>query len=140
MSGFHKLFMKKGMILLVLLVLVFVANAGARITITGDVVSEGDLDVSSILLKVSVTQGDFVEKLINVGSDFGGEINLEVIGAEGVSLEESNFVIGLGESRDVKVIFDSASLDPGVYVGSIRIASSREIRSLPVILEPPWTS
>jgi len=129
--------MRKEMIFLVLLflVLLFLIIAGTGIPISGEVVSAGGLEVSSILLKVSVIEGDSVEKSIFISSEERDEIRLEMTSAIGVSLLENNFVIDSGERREVKIFFDSSSLENGVYVGNLRIISRRSAFFIPIVFE-----
>tara|TARA_Y100000034_G_C6889781_1_gene409141 strand:+ start:615 stop:1829 length:1215 start_codon:yes stop_codon:yes gene_type:complete len=122
-------------ICLTMLLILGLAPVDASIGITGDIVSDFGLDVSSILLKVVVTQGDSVEKVIKVSNEKGGEHTLRITGLEGVSLGEDNFVLDKGEEREVSINFDSNSLDPGVYIGQIRIANNGEEVLLPIAFE-----
>ncbi len=130
------MFGKRGV--LVFLILIFVvANSGfvlAQADITGRIVKSG-FEVDSLLLKVSVKEGDFVEKKIDVGSDQGGRFNLEVIGIDGIYLSESEVILQANQRKSVIVSFNASDVDAGVYVGYIEIASQKENARLPVIFE-----
>ena len=107
---------------------------GADPGITGRIVTD-DFEVDSLLLKISVQEGDFVEKQISISSEEGGEFSLFVRNVIGVSLSEDNFFLQPGEIRKVDVLFDSDIVDPGVYVGHIEVVGSRESALMPIIFE-----
>lgn len=93
-----------------------------------------DFDVSSVLLKVSVQKGGTAERMIKINSEEGGEFRLDV-NLEGVSVGESSFVLQKGETKDIRIYFDSSSVAEGVYVGHIAISGSGRDERLPVIFE-----
>ena len=119
---------------LVLLSVLVVAFSVYAIVPSGYVV-KADVEVDSILLKLSVKQGDFVEKSFTISSERGGEFNVEVLNLEGVDISEHDFSLQKGESRKINAEFNSSSLSAGVYAGSIKITSENEISYLPVIFE-----
>ncbi len=92
-------------------------------------------EVSNLLLKVSVHQGDFVNVPFTISSEEGGVFNLAVNGIDGVILDESNFVLESGQEKQIGVSFDSRILAPDVYSGSIEIISDLENSYLPIIFE-----
>jgi len=111
------------LIVLILIVFSFIVSANP------------DLEISSLLLKVSLKEGESVTKSFTVTSPEGSDYNLEVVSVPGVGLSENSFVLGEGEKKAIDVKFDGAGVGPAVYVGSIDISSLDEALSLPVILE-----
>ncbi len=93
------------------------------------------VDTGSVLLKISLHEGDKTEKLISLSSDVGGQFNLNIEGVKGVSLGETDFVLKKGEQKQVSVKFDSGGLKPGVYVGSVRVVNEKDISNIPIIFE-----
>lgn len=91
-------------------------------------------DLNSLIIKASVTQGDSVTKVLTLSKGIGQDVKLEAVNLDGVSLSDSDFVLGL-EAKNVLVVFNTKDLKPGVYVGSIKISDSKNSFSLPVILE-----
>jgi hypothetical protein len=127
--------MKKGVLFLIFVMLV-ISFANARIDITGDVIfDESRAGVSSVLLKITLTQGESLEKPINVFTDEEGEFYLEVKNLEGVSLDNNQFNLQSGESKEVFVKFDSSNLEPGIYIGKIEIRNGHGINELPISFE-----
>lgn len=96
----------------------------------------GDLEVKSVLLKFSVNKGDSIVKNINIYSPDGGEIKVFVRGIKkGVSIKEDNFVLDKGQEKNVEVLFDSKSIDKGVYVGHLEFKEDKGSEIIPVIFE-----
>lgn len=127
--------MKKG-VFFVAIAILFFSFAGARIEITGDAIfEESNVGVSSVLLKIAVTEGEALEKPIYVFSDEAGDFFLEIINLEGVSLSEHSFSLSEGETKEVIVRFDSANLEPGIYIGKIEIINGRKVNELPISFE-----
>ncbi len=93
------------------------------------------LDASSVLLKVSLHEGDKTEKLISLSSDVGGQFNLNVESINGVSLKENDFALAKGEKKQVSVKFDTAGLKSGVYVGNIKVVNEKDVSKIPIIFE-----
>ena len=99
------------------------------------VLASPDLEVSSLLLKVSLKEDESIIKSFTITSPDGSDYNLEIISAPGLKLGEQSFVLGEGEKKSIDVTFDSTGVASGIYVGSIDISSLKETLSLPVILE-----
>ena len=94
------------------------------------------IDTKNILLKFSLNKGDSVTKNITISSQTGGEVNLNLEGiSQGVTLEESSFVLDEGEEKNVGVLFNTKNVSEGIYIGSIRISSGSEEKDIPVIFE-----
>jgi len=130
-------------VFVLLILCLFVSNVyvvGGLPGMTGFVVntesgsSEG-FDLNSLLIKVSVRQGDSVEKVLSIVRGNGQQIFLNIINIEGVSLSEDSFVLNQGETKNINVYFNSSKLEAGAYVGSIKISDSKEVVYLPVIFE-----
>ena len=127
--------MKKS-VFFVAVAILFFSFAGARVEITGDAIFEdSDVGVSSVLLKIAVTEGESLEKPIYVFSDETGEFFLEVINLEGVSLSEQSFSLDEGGTKEISVKFDSSNLEPGIYVGKIEIINGHRTNDLPISFE-----
>lgn len=92
-------------------------------------------DVGSLLLKVSLTQGKVASKSVTITSQEEGTFELTAVGIKGVSIRESSFSLQPGKTKTIEVIFDATNLEPGVYVGSIKVVSAHETSTIPVILE-----
>lgn len=100
------------------------------------IIVSGAFETKSILLKFSLNKGDSINKSISISSRDGGEIKLSVKGIEeGVTLGESSFVLDKGEEKNVNVIFDSNSIEEGIYIGHIEIAGDGEKEIIPIIFE-----
>lgn len=91
-------------------------------------------EVGSVLIKVSVHQGDVVDKKITISANEAGQFSLSS-GIQGVVLGEQDFALSSGESKTVNVKFDSSDLSEGVYVGEIKVKSAKDSYSIPVIFE-----
>lgn len=122
-----------------ILVCSFFPLASALDLSTHFVVSTGgatsaNFDLNSLLLKVSLKQGDSLNRTLSVAKGEGQEIFLSVVNVKGVSLSQDKFILG-GETRTVDVIFNSSDLKEGIYIGSIKINDATDIMYLPVIFE-----
>ena len=127
--------MKKGVLFFVFAVLT-ISFVSAGVEITGDAVFEdSEVGVSSILLKITLTEGESLEKSVNVFTDEFSEFFLQVQNLEGVSLNEQSFSLDSGESKEVIVSFDSVGLETGIYVGKIEIRSKQGVSELPISFE-----
>jgi len=93
-----------------------------------------NFEVSSVLVKVSLTEDSSVVKKLTVTSDVGGQFNV-ISNVKGLRLGENNFVLGEGESNTLDLVFDSFGLGGGVYAGSVKVSSSGQEIAVPVIFE-----
>jgi hypothetical protein len=119
-------------ILLVGGIFVFSVEVGA----SAELAEEG-FKVDTIFLKNMVKQGENVSNMLRISDQSGvaSDFYLSVEGLdEMVDLSESEFEVGAGESKEVKIIFRGNGKEPGVYVGKL-IIESGEIRMIPIILE-----
>jgi len=91
------------------------------------------IETSTILLKVSLNDGEEANRKIWVSGD-KGEISLEVLDIKGVSLDRKNVRVDAGERAEVLVSFNSAGLNEGIYTGRLKI-SNREEKFIPLVLE-----
>lgn len=91
-------------------------------------------EVNSVLLKVTIHQGEVTTRTIGFTTSDGGEVYLES-SVKGVILSDRQFVVNAGESKSVTVFFNGTSLTPGVYVGTIQMRNNKESSSIPVIFE-----
>jgi hypothetical protein len=92
-------------------------------------------EVGSVLVKVSLIKGAVIEKKLTVTTSAGGRFSARLTGIRGVILSESSFDLDSGESRTLNLIFNSANLTEGIYVGNVVISSAGEDVSVPVIFE-----
>ena len=97
--------------------------------------STESFDLNSLVLKASVVKGDAVTKVLTISKGHGQDIYLEVVGLKGINISETSFVLGQDASKNVQVRFDSSTLAPGVYSGSIKVSDGGNILFLPVIFE-----
>lgn len=101
----------------------------------GNVQAQGDVEVSNTLLKVSLKEGEKIDKSFSLSTATGGDFALEITGIKGVRVNQPNFVIeGPGE-KEVTLNFDSTKMKPGVYVGAIRINKIDEKYDIPIVFE-----
>ena len=94
-----------------------------------------NVEVNSVLLKLSLHQGDIIDKIISVSSRAGGFFTLEFSGMTGVSVNETSFSLEADESKDVAVHFDARNLQPGIRIGVMNVRSEKEILTIPIIFE-----
>ena len=100
-----------------------------------NVLAVGELSANTALLKVSLKEGSFVSKQVGFSSSSGGNVFLEIVGAKGVSLPKSSFVLSSNENVNADIVFNSSNLAPGVYTGSMRIKSEFEERIISLVFE-----
>jgi len=95
-----------------------------------------DLKLDSVILKISLKQGDTISKSITASSVNGGEFSVQVEGLEGVSPEEELFVLSPGDVHTFDVVFNSTDLVPGIYAGRIKLTDVvGDFKILPVVFE-----
>ena len=127
--------MKKRVVFFVFVILAL-SFVSAEVQITGDAISQkSEVGVSSVMLKIILTEGESLEKSFFVFNDEEGDFFLEVVGVEGVSLNEQSFSLMSGESREIFVKFDSTGLEPGIYIGKVQINNGNKVSSLPISFE-----
>lgn len=96
----------------------------------------GNLEIGSLLLKVSMSKDDSkITKDITLTSAKGGVFNIKTQNLPNVNVSESTIKLNAGDSKSVSVIFDGISFDEGVYVGNVIFEGPGEMVALPVILE-----
>lgn len=93
------------------------------------------VELDNALLKVSLQEGENIDRVFIITADVAGDYSLESIGLPRVRLSEESFYLGLRESREVAVSFDAENVNPGVYGGYVRITSSEGVSDLPVLYE-----
>ena len=103
--------------------------------LAGFVSAANDLSADNLFLKVSVSSGGSIIKTLTISSVSGGNVNLEVFGLKGVSLNDKSFSLGAGESKQVLITFDSSEVEPGVYAGEVKLTNAGEEVVLPVVFE-----
>jgi hypothetical protein len=126
-------------VLFLFVFLITIASAGISVYGIFDADSardfEGGLETSQVLLKVSLGKGGVTSRNIGFSTDKGGEVRLEILGVPGVSLDEDLYVVGIDERKDVKIVFDSSGLEPGAYVGKVKISGGGETLFIPIVFE-----
>jgi hypothetical protein len=98
------------------------------------VVEAKTLDVESLLLKVSMHQGEYQSKTIRLSGLESGEVFLNT-NVNGVILNQNNFSINPGETKSIEAFFNSSGILPGVYVGSVEVKSGSDVTLIPIIFE-----
>lgn len=91
-------------------------------------------DLNSLVMKSTLTPGDYVSKVLTISRGNGQQVNLEVVGVKGVTLSESKFNLG-ANAENIRVNFNSSDLNPGVQVGSVKVFDSTNTYLLPIIFE-----
>jgi len=110
-------------------------DADAGLAVPYDGFDGNGFKVDSLLLKVSVFEGESFSRNLKITSVDGGEAFFEVVGLQGVSLSEESLVLFKGESDDLEVTFNSSGLEKGVYVGSVAVFGVEERIVIPVVFE-----
>jgi len=99
------------------------------------VLGAGEFSVNSALLKVSLIEGDSTSRSIAISDNEEGDFFIDIVGIEGVSVDESSFSLSSGESKNINVNFDSSDLKPGSHIGSLEVKGNGNIDVLPLIFE-----
>ena len=94
-----------------------------------------DVEVNNVLLRLSLHQGEIIDKVISVSSRVGGSFTLEFSGMTGVSVNQTSFLLEAEESKDVAVHFDARNLQPGIRIGVMNVRSELEVTTIPIIFE-----
>jgi len=94
-----------------------------------------DLSVDNLFVRVSIDEGEFLSRDLEITSGLGGEFDLVLLGLEGVSLDVSKIDLKSGETKRIEMFFDSRSIGRGVHVGNLKIFNLDQIYSLPIIFE-----
>ncbi len=122
--------------LVVLLVVgIFSFSFAGAASVTGAVSDISGFKTSNVLLKVSLKQGDSTSRTITISSDKAGQLGLEILYVPGVTLDRESFVLDVNEDIKISVNFNSANLEPGVYVGGIKVSEKDEESVVPIIFE-----
>jgi len=116
---------KKGLFI-VFLILIFSS---------GFVFAQGGTEVSSVLIKATVSKDDSIIKSINIKDTNGGKFDLRIVSVLGVSLKEKSFILGPEEEKKLEVNFDSKEVDVGTHIGFIEINGPSDSSKIPVIFE-----
>lgn len=123
------------LILSVILIAFTVQSLEIRTT-TFVIESEDSIETKSVLLKFSLNKGNSINKNISILSVSGGEIDLEIEGIqEGVSINQSNFILEKNEEREIEINFNTSSIEEGIYVGQVKISGGGEEEFIPIIFE-----
>lgn len=103
--------------------------------IVGKIIDEFDSD--NVFLKIGVIEGGQSVKSIKVSNNqHGNHLSVDIKGLEGiVSFDEKEFDLGVGETKDVKVYFNTGDNEPGIYIGRLEIVSRKDFQEIPVVLE-----
>jgi hypothetical protein len=96
---------------------------------------ESDLGANSLLLKVSLRQGESLEKDVIVSDPTGGEFSVEITGLKGVSSNRKSIFLSPGEKASLGISFNSSNIKPGAYVGKIIVGGKTSSTYIPVIYE-----
>lgn len=94
-------------------------------------------EVNRVLIKSVIKEGESLNstlKMTNLGEKKNFEI--EILDLKNlISLNEKNFVLDGGESKETIVSFNSENSPPDVYAGSLIIKAEKEKKKIPIILE-----
>ena len=93
----------------------------------------GGFKIDNALLKMVVTEGEFVNKSLKVMSAVGGDFSVDKNGLDFVSVVDF-FSLEAGGEMEINLMFDSTGLEPGIYFGEILI-SNGEVVAVPIIFE-----
>ncbi len=92
-------------------------------------------ETDNVLVKITLHGGESVDKFVSVRANEKTDFEAEIVGLSGVSLDVSRFGLGNGEQQNLKLTFDSHSLDSGFYIGSLDLRTGRSLTRIPLILE-----
>ncbi len=91
--------------------------------------------VNSVIVKISLHQGEKVVKTLSVTAIEQGSFEVGVNELKGIVLSGESFTLSSGEKKDIIISADSATLESGVYVGNIVVKNAKEEIEIPVVLE-----
>lgn len=97
-------------------------------------VNEG-VNIDNVLIKLSLRQGESADKVITLTATEDSTFNIALENLKGVTISDKRFSLNNRDSKNVNVHFDSSSLKPGIYIGSVVIVDQKETNVLPVIFE-----
>jgi hypothetical protein len=92
-------------------------------------------ETDNVLVKITLHGGESVDKFVSVRANEKTDFEAEIVGLSGVSLDVSRFGLGNGEQQNLKLTFDSRSIKPGFYIGSLDLRSGRSLTRIPLLLE-----
>lgn len=98
-------------------------------------VSASDFTLNNLLIKASVHEQETLERTLTLTSGGIDSFQVTLEGLPQASLDQTAFNLITGESALVRLSFDTTSTKPGVYVGSLIVASSTKQERIPVIIE-----
>ncbi len=99
--------------------------------------SKENISVKPILLKLSIAQGGEVTNNVKItnNQDTTQTFNVYINNLDGVVyIEEENFILDSGESKNLLVYFRDVKNEVGVYVGQLIIKSSDIQKAIPIML------
>lgn len=91
--------------------------------------------VNSVIVKISLSQGEKVTKNLGINAINDGSFELSLDGLSAVSLSTKTFSLKAGEQKNIGIDVDSSLLEPGVYVGHLSIKNAQEHINVPIVLE-----
>ncbi len=91
--------------------------------------------VNSVLIKISLHQGETVVKTVTVSAITSGSFEASVEELSGVTLSSTRFSLNPSESKDLVLNVDGNTLEPGVYVGHILLKNTQEELKIPIVIE-----
>jgi hypothetical protein len=105
------------------------------VTVMASFVSAARFDVSETDLHGVVMSGDKYEYAFTISSLDSQSVSLSLENAKWASVEPKFVVLGQNDMKEVKITFDSFELEPGVYIGTLKITSTSYEIVLPLIFE-----
>lgn len=102
--------------------------------------SDSNFELNTVLLKSVIEYGEDISSVIKITNvkNFEQEFSVRVNGLDGlVDLNDDNFVLNSGESKELIVSFYDKELNylPNVYVGELIVEGDLEIKKIPIILD-----
>lgn len=89
--------------------------------------------VDNVLVKVSLHQGDSIDKYVSISSDERAHFELSLSGLSQIPIDPSSFDLDSRESKNVKLSFLGSVR--GTRVGSLRVDSDSSTSIIPIIFE-----
>jgi len=99
------------------------------------IASAQGIEVSSVLVKGTLRGEEVARKTLNLKSQESGTFKLNVESVPGINLGEKEFELKAGASRIIDVVFNSAGLEQGVYIGAINVEGPTDSLQIPLIFE-----
>lgn len=122
---------KRGKIVCLSLVVFFIISLNFSFVIA----NEGGFEVDSVLLRLTIKQGESVDKALNIKAvNEGTKLSISENNLDFISFSEEEFDLEIGEEKEIIINFNTKDKESGIYVGEILVSNDGTI-IIPVILE-----